>query len=255
ESVWALGPNCGIYDLEAIGELNRACNDLGMDTIETGNTLAVAMEGGQAEFGDAQAAKKLLQEIREKTPTGRILANGTKFTGEAFGVTRIPVVKGQAIPAYDPRAIKGMGTTYATTPMGADHTAGYAVATEIMGVGGQADPLDTDKSELSRALQQSTAVIDTAGYCLFTAFAVLDIPEGFEGMVESVNGVLGTDLTTDDVPELGQQILDVELEFNRAAGLSEADDRLPEFMKEEELPPKGAVFDVPDEVLDKVFPK
>ncbi|KXB00746.1 aldehyde:ferredoxin oxidoreductase [candidate division MSBL1 archaeon SCGC-AAA259O05] len=254
ESVWALGPNCGIYDLEIIGELNRACNDLGVDTIEMGNTIAVAMEGGLADFGDGERAMELIEEIGEGTSLGKVLANGTEHTARTLGVSRVPTVKGQAMPAYDPRAIKGIGVTYATTPMGADHTAGYAVATEIMGVGGEADPLEkSGKAELSRNLQRSTAVIDTAGYCLFTAFAVMDIPEGLEGMVETVNGVLGTDLTTEDVPELGKQVLETEREFNKEAGFSNADDRLPEFMREEKLPPHNEVFDVPEEDLDSVF--
>ncbi len=253
ESVWALGPNCEIYDLETIGELNRQCNDLGLDTIEAGNTIAVAMEGDLIDFGDEEGALELMDEIRQGSPVGRILVNGTEFTGEAFGVTRIPTVKGQAIPAYDPRAIKGIGTTYATTPMGADHTAGYAIAPEIMGVGGEADPLSPEKAEMSRNLQYSTAVIDTTGHCLFTAFAVLDIPEGLEGMVDEVNGVLGADLTVDDIPDIGKEIIDTEREFNEEAGLTKEDDRLPEFMEEEELPPHNQVFDVPDEELDKVL--
>ncbi len=253
ESVWALGPNCEIYDLDTIGELNRACNDLGLDTIETGTTLAVAMEGGLADFGDGKAALKLLEEIRNKTPTGRILANGTEFTGKAFGVTRIPTVKGQSMPAYDPRAIKGIGVTYATTPMGADHTAGYAIATEIMGVGGEADRLDTKKAELSRNLQVATAVVDSTGYCLFIAFAILDIVEGLEGVVESVNGVLGTSLTLDDIPTIGMQVIETEIKFNKAAGFTSLDDRLPEFMKEEKFPPDNEVFNVSDEELDSVF--
>ncbi|KXA91129.1 aldehyde:ferredoxin oxidoreductase [candidate division MSBL1 archaeon SCGC-AAA259A05] len=253
ESVWALGPDCGIYDLDTIGELNRACNDLGLDTIEAGNTIAVAMEGGLAELGDGEKALELMEEVRKGTPLGKILVNGTEFAGQAFGVTRVPTVKGQAMPAYDPRAIKGIGVTYASTPMGADHTAGYAVATEIMSVGGEADPLEAKgKAELSRNLQWSTAVIDSTGYCLFTAFAVMDIQEGLEGMVESVNGVLGTDLTVDDITEMGKQILETEREFNEAAGFSKEDDRLPEFIREEELPPHNEVFDVPDEEIDKV---
>ncbi|TFG19643.1 MAG: aldehyde ferredoxin oxidoreductase [Promethearchaeota archaeon] len=253
ESVWSLGPNCSIYDLDDVGELNRACNDLGLDTIEAGDTIAVAMEGGLIEFGDAKGALKLMDEIRKKTATGRILANGTAFTGRAFGVTRVPVVKGQSMPAYDPRAIKGIGVTYATTPMGADHTAGYAIATEIMGVGGQADPRDPKKSELSRNLQLATAVVDSTGYCLFTAFAVLDIPEGLEGMVESVNGVLGANLTVDDIGKIGMQIIEIELEFNRKAGFTKKHDRLPEFLRKEPSPPSNEVFDVPDDELDKVF--
>jgi len=253
ESVWALGPNCSIYDLDVIGELNRACNDLGLDTIEAGDLLGVAMEGGLLEFGDGKSALKMLDEIKNKTPTGRILANGTAFTAQAFGVTRVPVVKGQGLPAYDPRAIKGIGVTYATTPQGADHTAGYAIATEIMGVGGTADPKDTNKSDLSRNLQLATAAIDASGYCLFIAFAVLDIPEGLEGVVDTLNGVLGTSLTVNDVAGYGQQIIDTERAFNKAAGFTEKDDRLPEFFLKEPLPPHDEVFNVTDEELDKVW--
>ncbi len=254
ESVWALGPNCGIYDLETIGELNRKCNDIGLDTIETGVTLGVAMEGGVADFGDGKAALKLMEEIREGTPLGRILVNGAKFTGKAFGVDRVPEVKGQAMPAYEPRAIKGIGVTYATTPMGADHTAGYTVSPEILGVGGDEDPLSPEgKAELSRGAQKSTAFVDSSGYCLFVTFATADIEKGMEGLVETVNGVLGTDWTIEDAVEFGGEILKKEREFNEKAGLNETDDRVPEFMKEEKLPPHNQTFDVSDEELDKVF--
>jgi len=181
------------------------------------------------------------------------LVNGTEFTGKAFGVTRIPTVKGQSMPAYDPRAIKGIGVTYATSPMGADHTAGYAIATEIMGVGGTADRLEPKKAELSRNLQVATAVVDSTGYCLFIAFAILDIVEGLQGVVDSVNGVLGANLTLDDIPTIGMQILETEIKFNKAAGFTSLDDRLPEFMKEEKLPPDNEVFNVTDEELDSVF--
>ncbi|MBY8987955.1 MAG: aldehyde ferredoxin oxidoreductase [Candidatus Lokiarchaeota archaeon] len=253
ESVWALGPNCGIYDLDEIGELNRACNDLGLDTIEAGDSIGVAMEGGLTEFGNGKGALELLNEVKNKTPLGRILANGTAFTAQALGVTRVPVVKGQGLPAYDPRAIKGIGVTYATTPQGADHTAGYAITAEILGVGGKADPKDTKKSELSRNLQVATAAIDATGYCLFIAFAVLDIPEGLEGVVDTLNGVLGTSLTVADVPGYGMQIIKTEREFNKAAGFTEKHDRLPEFFLKEQLPPHNEVFNVTDEELDKVW--
>ena len=168
-------------------------------------------------------------------------------------MTRIPTCKGQAFPAYDPRAIKGIGVTYATTPMGADHTAGYAIAPEIMGVGGQVDPRDPKKAEVSRNLQVATAALDATGYCLFTAFAILDIPSGLEGIVESLNGVLGANLVVDDVAVIGKQILDIELDFNKRAGFTELDDRLPEFIMEEKLPPTGEVFNVTDDELDSVF--
>ncbi|MFX1550406.1 MAG: aldehyde ferredoxin oxidoreductase C-terminal domain-containing protein [Promethearchaeota archaeon] len=253
ESVWALGPNCGIYDLDDIGELNRACNDLGTDTIEAGDTIAVAMEGGLANFGDGKGALNLMEEIRKKTPIGKILSQGTEITGKVLGVTRIPTCKGQGFPAYDPRAIKGIGVTYATTPMGADHTAGYAIAPEILGVGGTLDPMDPKKAEVSRNLQLATAAVDASGYCLFIAFAVLDIPEGLEGVVESLNGVLGANLTVDDVGPIGKSIIDTELEFNKKAGFTSIHDRLPEFILEEKLPPHNTVFDVPDDDLDSVF--
>ena len=136
ETVWAWGPNCGIDDLEAIARIDRACDDIGVDTIETGAAVAVAMEGGVKEFGDAAGAEELIAEVGEGTPLGRILGSGAGVTGKAFGVRRVPVVKNQALPAYDPRAVKGIGVTYATSPMGGDHTAGYAVATNIMKVGG-----------------------------------------------------------------------------------------------------------------------
>jgi len=150
--------------------------------------------------------------------------------------------------------IKGIGVTYATTPMGADHTAGYAIAPEILGVGGELDPLSPQKAEVSRNLQLATTyAMDTTGYCLFTAFAVLDIPEGLEGIMESVNGVLGTNYTVDDIANLGRQIIDTEIEFNNAAGFTSVDDRLPEFFMEEKVAPHNEVFDVSDDELDSVF--
>lgn len=253
ESVWALGANCGIGNLDDIADMIWACNDVGLDTIEMGGAIAVAMEGGLLRFGDADGAKRLLnEEIRHGTPLGRIIGNGTAVTGRAFGVARVPVVKGQSMPAYEPRVVKGIGVTYATSTMGADHTAGYTIAPEILGVGGKADPFKPEKGELSRAFQASTAFIDTTGYCLFDAFAVLDIPEGLEGMVESAAAVLGVNWTVNDIVPLGLEVLRAERAFNEAAGFTKAHDRLPEFMKREQLPPHNTVFDVPDEELDKV---
>lgn len=159
------------------------------------------------------------------------------------------------MPAYSPRAVKGIGVIYATSPMGADHTAGYTIAPEILGVGGESDALDADKAALARGFQEATGFIDTSGYCLFIAFAVLDIAEGLEGAVESCNGVLGTSWTTDDIARIGSEVLKLELDFNARAGFTKAHDRLPEFMKYEKLPPHNHVFDVSDEELDKVHPR
>ena len=254
ESVWSLGANCGIDDLDVTGELIRLCNAYGLDTIETGTTLAVAMEAGVIPFGDGKGAINLVHEMGKGTPMGRILGGGTAFAGKAFGITRVPTVKGQSMPAYEPRAVKGIGITYATTPMGADHTAGYTIAPEILGVSGKVDPLSPEgKAALSRAFQATTAFIDSTGHCLFIAFAILDIASGFEGMMEECNGVLGTNWKSEDAAKLGAEILKKERAFNEAAGIGKEADRVPEFMKYEPLPPHNVVWDVPDSALDSVF--
>jgi aldehyde:ferredoxin oxidoreductase len=254
ESAWALGANCGIDDLDDVAELIRLCNEYGFDTIETGTTLGVAMEAGIAEFGDGKKAIELVHEMGKGTPMGRILASGTNYAAKVLGVVRNPTVKGQSMPAYEPRAVKGIGITYATSTMGADHTAGYTIAPEILGVSDSVDPLSPEgKAELSRAFQATTAFIDSSGHCLFIAFAILDIETGFQGMIDEVNGVLGTSFTADDIVEMGKDILRTERAFNEAAGLTKVHDRLPEFMKYETLPPHEHIFDVPDEALDAVF--
>ena len=254
ETSFALGANCGIDDLDFVAKMTKACNDLGLDTIEMGNTIAIAMEGGLLEFGDKEGALALFDEIAKGTPLGRILSNGVEATAKMFGVHRIPTVKGQSMPAYEPRAIKGIGFTYATSTMGADHTSGYTIAPEIAGVGGKVDPLTYEgKADLSLAFQATTAFIDSSGYCLFIAFPILDIAEGFEGMVESVAGVMGWDPEKTDVVALGKEVLKKERLFNERAGFTKADDRLPEFMRYEKLPPHNVVWDVPDEELDKVY--
>lgn len=253
ETTWALGANCGIDDLDVIGKLTWMCNDLGMDTIEAGATIAVAMEAGLAEFGDGKRAIELMEEIYKGTPLGQILSQGTEATAKAFGVIRCPTVKGQAMPAYEPRAIKGIGYTYAISTMGADHTSGYTIASEIAGSGGKVDQFEIDKAELVRAFQYSTACLDCTGHCLFVAFPILDIPTTLEGVIEECNGVLGTEWTTDDAMVIGKAVIDKELAFNRAAGFTKVDDRLPEFMKYEKLPPHDVTWDVPDEMLDAVF--
>ncbi len=254
ETVWANGPNCGIQDLDAIARMDRIYDDIGMDTIDGGAAIAVAMEGGVIPFGDVEGALSLLKEIDAGTPLGRILGNGALITGKTFGVKHIPVVKGQALPAYDPRAVKGMGVTYATTTMGADHTAGYSVAANILGVGGSVNPLGTEgQVDLSRSLQIATAGLDSTGLCLFVAFAVLDQPQTFQAMIDMINAMFGLSLTADDVANLGKSILKVEREFNTKAGFTAADDRLPEFFQTEKLPPHNETFDIKPEELDKVF--
>ncbi|MFZ2040737.1 MAG: aldehyde ferredoxin oxidoreductase C-terminal domain-containing protein [Desulfobacterales bacterium] len=254
ETVWAHGPNCGIDDLDAIAALDRLDDDFGLDTIEMGATIAVAMEAGLAKFGDAQAAIKMVKEVGKGTPLGRILGSGAAVTGRVFGVERVPVVKGQAMPAYDPRGVQGQGVTYATTPMGADHTAGYAVTANILGVGGSVNPLKPEgQIELSRNLQIATAAIDSTGMCLFIAFAILDQPETFQALLDVINTFTGLELTAEDVTALGKSVLTKERAFNAAAGFTSKDDRLPDYFKKEALAPHNVTFQVSDEELDQVF--
>jgi len=251
ETVWAHGGNCGIDDLDAIATLDRLDDDYGLDTIDMGATIGVLMEAGIAKFGDSEAAIKLIKEVGKGTPLGRIIGNGAAVTGKVFGVERVPVVKGQALPAYDPRTVQGIGVTYATTTMGADHTAGYAVATNLLKVGGDVDPLKPEgQVELSRNLQIATAAIDSTGMCLFIAFAILDQPETFQALIDLLGGFTGQPLTADDVTALGKSVLDKERDFNARAGFTNKDDRLPEF---EALPPHNITFQVSDEELDQVF--
>jgi aldehyde:ferredoxin oxidoreductase len=211
------------------------------------------MEGGVAEFGDAEAAIELVKEVGKGTPLGRILGNGAAVTGKAYGVERVPVVKNQSMPAYDPRAVQGIGVTYATTTMGADHTAGYAVTANVLGVGGNVDALKPEgQVELSRNLQIATAAIDSTGMCLFIAFAILDQPETFQALLDVINAFAGANLTGDDVTALGQSVLKNERNFNAEAGFTSKDDRLPDYFKKEQLAPHNVTFEVSNEELDQV---
>lgn len=254
ETVWAHGGNCGIDDLDAVARMDRMDDDLGLDTIETGATIAVAMEAGIIPFGDAAGALRLLDEVRRGTPLGRLIASGAEVLGRTYGIERIPTVKGQSMPAYDPRAIQGIGVTYATSTMGADHTAGYAITANVLSVGGKVDPLRAEgQVELSRNLQIATTAIDTTGLCLFVAFAVLDNPAALEGICEMLGGYYGRPVTADDFLALGTRTLALERGFNKAVGYTAAHDRLPEFFRTEKLPPHNITFAVSDDELDRVF--
>jgi aldehyde:ferredoxin oxidoreductase len=253
ETIWALGANTTIKHLDEIAHLDRLCDDFGLDTIETGVTLGVLMEGGVIPWGDGPAAIKMVKKVGTNDPWGLILGNGSVFTGQALGVDRVPAVKRQGLPAYDPRAIKGMGLTFSTSPMGADHTAGYTVATDILKCGGDVDPLKKEGNiELSRNLQIATAAVDSTGLCLFVAFAVLDNSDALQCVVDMINARYGLNLTAGDVVALGQQVLHDELSFNRDAGFTKSDDRLPAFFQEK-LEPHNVTWDFTDAEIDQVL--
>lgn len=252
ESIWAMGADCCVDNLDHIAEADHLMDDIGIDTIETSVAMGVAMEGGLLEFGDGAGICRILKEdIAKGTPLGRIIGGGAGSVGLAFGVTRVPVVKNQAIPAYDPRAIKGIGITYATSTQGADHTMGYTIATNILGMGGSIDPLSHEgQVELSRNLQIATAAIDSTGMCLFIAFAALDDATCLPALIDMINARFGINLTADDVTNLGMSILKTERAFNLAAGFTNLDDRLPEFFSEEPVAPHNVVWDISGKEID-----
>ncbi|HHH42435.1 MAG TPA: aldehyde ferredoxin oxidoreductase [Chloroflexi bacterium] len=244
ETIGMLGANLGIDDLDIIARLNWMANDLGLDSIEIGVALGVAAEAGLMAFGDGERALALLEEIRRGTPLGRVLGNGAVVTGRVFGVARVPAVKGQALSAYDPRAIKGTGVTYATSPQGADHTAGLTIRARV----NHLDP--RGQVALSRKAQINMAGYDTLGACIFAGFGFGAAP----GVIRDLlNARYGWSVGDDILQELGRETLRLELAFNRRAGFTAAHDRLPEWMTREPLPPHNTVFDVPDEELDGIF--
>ncbi len=250
ETLWSMGGMTGIDDLDAIGRLDRLCDDIGLDTMSTGVALAVAMDAGYKEFGDAGGALEMMEEIGEGTPLGRVLGNGPAAVGEHFGHGRVPVVKGQSIAAYDPRAMQGNAVTYATSPMGADHTAGNLVGEYL---GGNLNPLAREgQVEASRNAQMAIAALDCTGLCLFAGFP-LATPEGGESFLRAANAKMGTQLGPEDLPALGKRVLREEREFNRKAGFTNKDDRLPRFFYEEPLPPHDVTVRITEEDLDSTF--
>ncbi len=254
ETVWAHGGHCGIDDLDAIQTMDYMDDDIGVDTIEMGVTLGIAMDGGLIPFGDAKGAIGLLEEVAKGTPLGKLLGSGAGLTGKALGVERVPVVKNQALPAYDPRAVKGIGVTYATSTMGADHTAGYCIATNILKVGGYVDPLKTEgQVDLSRALQVGTAAIDSTGMCLFVTFSTGDQPETFHALIELISSFYGRPVSADDYVALGKKVLSAERDFNARAGFAAIDDRLPRFFEQEPVAPHHVVFDIKGEEMDELY--
>lgn len=255
ETIWGLGADCCIDNLDDIARADNIMDDIGIDSIETAVMFGVAMEAGILPWGDSKELLRILsEEIGKGTPLGRILGGGAGSVGRAYGVTRVPVVKNQAIPAYDPRSVKGIGITYVTSTMGADHTAGYAIATNILNVGGHVDPLKKDgQVELSRNLQIATAAVDSTGMCIFVAFPALDIPECLPALIDMLNARFGIALTGDDVTNLGKHILKVERQFNIAAGFNNSHDRLPEFFSTETVAPHNAIWDFSDAEIDEFW--
>ena len=240
ETAALLGANLGIDDIYAIAAMSRLDDDYGLDDIEMGVTLGVAVDAGIMNFGDSARAIALINEIGQGTTLGRILGEGAAVTARAFGISRVPVIKGQAVPAHDPRVENGTGVTYCTSPM-SDHTAGAVLFR-------QETPAEAVKA--SKQVQINVAMVDSLGLC-YIAFTERAYP--MEKVTEIVNAQCGLDLSYEDMQEMGKAVLKEERAFNLKAGFAPSADRLPEFFKEEPSPPSDFVFDVPDSGIDSFW--
>ena len=242
EGVAMLGTNLGIADTDEIARFKYICDELGLDFIETGSALGVAAEAGKMKLGDAGSVMNLFREIEKGTELGATLANGVVSTAKAFGISRVPAYKGQALPAHDPRAVKAIGVTYATSPMGADHTAGLCYK----------DPL-SNKGQVYNSLrfQLRAAACDTFGYCLNS------LPGRQASIYNLVSELLsarfGTEVTPDEVLEMTKQTLRDELAFNRGAEFGASAEPFPAFIRTEALPPANSVFDVDEKELSGIW--
>ncbi len=246
ETLWAFGSDCGINDLKEIILANHWCNELGLDTISAGTTLAAAMElreldivkaeeidGEPLEFGNAKSIVEWTKKMAYREGFGDKLAEGSYRLTEMYGRPDLSMsVKKQELPAYDPRGIQGQGLQYATSNRGGCHVRGYLISPEILGL-----PEKLDKNVLegkamwAKAFQDLTASIDSLGLCLFTSFAL-----GADDYAALVNAVCGTDHTGDSVFEAGERIWNIEKMFNLESGIDPSEDKLPRRILEDEIP-------------------
>ncbi len=248
ETIALNGSNLGISDLDTIAAIDRLCDDFGLDTMETGCTLGVCMEAGLIPFGDKKAVLALIHAMGEGTEFGRIMGKGTAFCGAYLKVKRIPTVKNQSLAGYDPRALKGTGVTYATSPMGADHTAGNSI--------GDPRVVPHEKEgqvELSGKLQIGMATFDSLGMCIFSGFCTAE-PQNIGYLVDMMKARFGGEWTPERLFGIGAQTIMAEKKFNAAAGFTAEHDRLPEFMYVEALPPHNTVFDISDQEMAQALP-
>jgi len=244
ETLGLIGSNLGISDPDEVAKINYICNDYGLDTIETGGVLGVMAEAGLVKFGDAKGFINILREVPKNKWRGRMVGMGTGITAKFLNVRRSPVVKNQCMSAYDPRAVKGTGVTYATSPMGADHTAGLTIFMPI-------DHHDKkDQVKISRLMQISRAAYDSLGLCVFLMAATASHPDI---IVALLNSLYGSELKPEYVSEIGKSTILLEMKYNQTAGIREKDNRIPDFFKEEKLPPFNLTWDISDEELDGIF--
>lgn len=259
ESLWALGPQCGIFDLKIITQANYVCNKLGIDTISAGGTIACAMELQQRglledatmKFGNADILCELIRKIAYKEAIGKDLAEGALRLAERFhGPECAMQVKGLELPAYDPRGAMGQALNFATSNRGGCHLTGYLIGMELLGVPKLIDRFSLVKSDLLALKQNQSAAEDSLVVCKFVGFAL-----GLDYQVRFLHLVTGQDYTIDQLVEIGERIYTLERLFNVREGFSRKDDTLPErFLKEplREGPSKDCVVPL-DKLLEDYY--
>ena len=241
ETLSLLGSCCDINDWEVVAQLDRLCDELGLDTIETGAAIAVYMDSRGMDYGDAQGARRLLRkEIATGSELGKLIGNGAVAVGNARNHQRVPVAKGQALPAWDPRPLKVAGVTYSTSAMGADHTAGIVIDPGLSG---------EDAVYASQEAQIINAVGDASGFCQFMQ-ATLDEVRTALGHFH------GEEITREQIADLGWQCLENEWEFNHRAGFTEEDDDIAACLRKEGIGPEHKLkFDIPKEIAARAKTK
>ena len=238
ETLWSMGAMTGIDDLDVIARLDYLCDNIGLDTMNTGVALAVAMDAGLIPFGDGPDAIEMVESVTKGTQMGMLIGHGPDAVGKHLNHSRVPTIKGQSIAGYDPRAMPGMGVTYATSPMGGDHTAGF-----VGGVSGSTETL----INASKSSQVHMAATDSMGLCMFAQSG------GMKNLFEAIAALIGKPFGSADWQQLGIKILTAEIDFNRRAGLSEKDDRMPDMFHQESLSPYHETVPYPDDDLHGTF--
>ncbi|MBY8984174.1 MAG: aldehyde ferredoxin oxidoreductase [Candidatus Lokiarchaeota archaeon] len=253
ETIFANGSNLLINNLDDIARIDHLCDNIGIDTIEFGVTIGVAMDAGKIPWGNTKSVFEILAEIKKGTETGKLYGNGVCHLGEKINAERIPHVKGQGISGYDPRVFKAMSITYVTTPMGADHTAGAAipgrVASQTKDYGELTE--NNGKLDLSYELQLYTSILDSLGCCYFIGPSY----ENMEIVKKALNAMYALELTREDVINIGKSILKSELDFNKKAGILQEMDKLPEFLRLQPSEPTGLKFTFSKEELNQFWDK
>jgi len=244
ETIALFGPNCMIDDLDAIALMDRICDDVGVDTIDTACAVAVAMECGKIPWGDAEAAIALLREMEQGTEFGNVLGNGCEAVGLHLKCERIPVVKHQAIAGYEPRNTKGTAITYALNPQGADHTAGLTMGRAFEDTGRTAQAYASNKVQVAMCFADSMMCIFAFAHIVPKLPLLSNMLAGlYGGPVELTRVTLG----------LGVKTLLTERGYNKAAGFTAEDDKLPEFFYTEVSEATGSVFDINPVELEVLY--